>query len=241
MPDKKTYTVDEVQVLTVMTAIRKRPHMFVGGTRSEPNVIEDPEIPVRLLKEVLCTSIAAAHKGNVKRIGVDLFDQGKARIWDDGPSWDPTIHEMASKRAGYPLSLAEMHLTMLFACRDSLWGCEETDHLHDLCELGIVTTNALCSLFELEIRRDGQLWKQTYRQGEPERPLEVVPFYTRSEDRNGLRPNPTGVDIFLQLDGTIIKSLDFDLNQLVKWCEKVKGPEFVITKGGPKVVIPSAL
>jgi DNA gyrase subunit B len=63
--------------------------------------------------------------------------------------------------------------------------------------VGVSVVNALSEQLELEIRRHGKVWRQTYRQGEPQSPLELIGTTTNTGTRITFHPDP---DIFSIID-----------------------------------------
>ena len=119
-------TYDEIQVLTGMEAIRKRPSMYVGELNSTAMV--------RLIVESMCLSRSRACSGEVKEIMLDVEEYGDNNYYvmlsDDAP--------MINDKDEHGMTTLEKVLEHLYACREMKTG--ETAHF---CDLGLVVVNAL--------------------------------------------------------------------------------------------------
>lgn len=160
------YVATDIQVLDGMSAIRKRPTMYIG----------DLEVAAtNLVQEVLCKSLSGACRGEVNRIRVYLFGAGdnyRVRIEDDGPGWDTDyypkpIHEKLGIE--HRLRNPEVLLTQIFACRDEKMAEEKK-----LCTLGVVCTNALSSQFDFCTRYNAETWAMSFQKGVVFRPFEMM-------------------------------------------------------------------
>lgn len=123
------FDVSEIQVLTGLEAIRKRPSMYVGELNSTAMV--------RLIVESMCLSRARACSGEVKEIVLDIEEQESGYyVWvsDDAP--------MPNDKDKHGMTVLEKVLEHLFACREMKTG--DTAHF---CDLGLVVVNALSKTF----------------------------------------------------------------------------------------------
>jgi DNA gyrase subunit B len=151
------YTADDIQVLSSHQAIRKRPRMYVGD-------LEAPSTLSHLVEQVMCASLDEALSGRCSHVTVSLHADGSATVEDDGPGIPTDVDPRSGKTA------VEILLTTLAACR----AMRQNEKAKDFCGLGLAVVNALSETFDVEIRRKGKTWSQSYRQGEPQGPLAIV-------------------------------------------------------------------
>jgi DNA gyrase subunit B len=206
-------SVKEIQVLDTMTAIRKRPRMYVGD-------LHDPLTATRILQEALCMPIAAGFEGKATRVSVSLFPNGRAIVSDDGEGWPVDVRTYPN---GQEISTAELYMTALFGCRDA-----KDPSTKGLCNNGIVMVNALSIECHLRIMKDGIAWGQTYDRGVPRHPLE--------QDGKTLRH---GTTLEFRLDPAILPLREFDLDALVVYCTETGGIHYDIDQYR-NVIIPKA-
>jgi DNA gyrase/topoisomerase IV subunit B len=187
---------NEITVLSVREAIRKRAHMYVGPL--------DELLPNRLLLESLCRSLPSGCQGHAKSLVIDLWESGKAAHEVDGPGWPNEVHEAFSKRYGREVRIPEILMMELAACRDM-----SEEKL--TCNHGMVTVNALSKSLLLENYVDGGRWKMTFFQG-----LLVDPY-----ERQG-RAEKTGTLLNFHLDPEIMPHVEFVVPELLVELAKVR-------------------
>ncbi len=148
--ESTTYDADAIQVLEGLEAVRKRPGMYIGST--------GPSGLHHMVYEVVDNSVDEAMAGHASRIEVRLLADGGCEVRDNGRG----IPVDASTQ--FPdMSAAEVVLTVLHAGgKFGGSGYKVSGGLHGV---GISVVNALSSLVEVEIDRNGERHAMAFRDG----------------------------------------------------------------------------
>ncbi|MCP2638334.1 DNA topoisomerase (ATP-hydrolyzing) subunit B [Microbacterium sp. HD4P20] len=182
------YGADDIQVLEGLEAVRKRPGMYIGST-GERGLHH-------LVQEIVDNSVDEALAGYCDNIEVTILSDGGVRVADNGRGIPVGIHKSEGK------STVEVVLTVLHAGGKFGGGAYAVSGgLHGV---GSSVVNALSTRLEVEVRQQGHVWRQSYRDGgQPLAPL--------AKEEESIE---TGTTITFWPDDEIFETVDFDYDTL---------------------------
>ncbi|MEF3082919.1 DNA topoisomerase IV subunit B [Luteimonas sp. SMYT11W] len=149
------YNAADIEVLSGLDPVKRRPGMYTDTTR-----------PNHLAQEVIDNAVDEALAGHAREIAVTLFKDGSCEVSDDGRGMPVDIHP-EEKIPGVELILTRLHAGGKFSNKNYTFS----GGLHGV---GVSVVNALSTLVEVHIKRDGSEHRITFRNGDRASPLEVV-------------------------------------------------------------------
>ncbi|HEY1713388.1 MAG TPA: DNA topoisomerase (ATP-hydrolyzing) subunit B [Solirubrobacteraceae bacterium] len=201
-----SYDAQDITVLEGLEAVRKRPGMYIGSTG------------VRglhhLIYEVVDNSVDEALAGRCSEVTTTIHPDNSVTVVDDGAGIPVAIMEKEQRPA------VEVVLTVLHAGGKfgDGGGYKVSGGLHGV---GVSVVNALSERLDVEIRRDGHVFRQTYARGKPQGDLV-----------KGEATSQTGTTITFLPDDEIFESLEIDFTVIE---ERMRDTAFLTR--GLKIII----
>ena len=183
----ENYGAEQIQILEGLEAVRKRPGMYIGSTSSRGLH--------HLVYEIVDNAVDEALAGFCTEIDVIINEDNSVTVVDNGRGIPIGIHE----KAGIPA--VEVVFTILHAGgKFGGGGYKVSGGLHGV---GASVVNALSNWLEVEISRDGKIYKQRYERGHVSYKLKEIG-----------KTDKVGTKVTFMPDDTIFDDVIFDFDTL---------------------------
>ncbi|MCS7134718.1 MAG: DNA topoisomerase (ATP-hydrolyzing) subunit B [Candidatus Pacearchaeota archaeon] len=189
MEEKNQYDVTSIKVLEGLEGVRKRPAMYIGSTGKEGLH--------HLAIEVINNSVDEALAGFCTKIYVKINKDGSLTVEDNGRGIPTEIHPQL-KKPGVEIVMTKLHAGGKF------------DHkiypiAGGLHGVGVSVVNALSEELTVQVKRNGKIYEQKYKRGEPVTELKVI---------GTCKPEETGTIVKFKPDKEIFSTTNFDFELL---------------------------
>ena len=184
------YDASDLRVLEGLEAVRIRPGMYIGST--------GPRGLHHLVYEIVDNSVDEALAGYASHIEVTILPDNAIRVVDDGRGI-PVDEVPGEGVSGVETVMTKLHAGGKFGGG----GYAVSGGLHGV---GISVVNALSTRVEIEVRRQGFHWTQTYVDQHPTAPLAKGKPMEDGES--------TGTSVTFWPDGTIFETTTYDFETL---------------------------
>lgn len=162
------YTAEDIEVLTGLDPVKKRPGMYTDTTR-----------PNHLAQEIIDNSVDEALAGHAKTVHVVLHKDQSVTVSDDGRGMPVDIHPEQGK-PGVEVILSTLHAGGKFSNKNYQFS----GGLHGV---GVSVVNALSKTLEVTIKRDGQVYRMGFKDGNKATDLQVIDTCGRRNTGTSLR------------------------------------------------------
>lgn len=186
----KTYDASDIVVLEGIEPVRRRPAMYIGGT--------DKTGLHHLVWEILDNAIDEVINGYATHIIVELDKSREGlRITDNGRGIPVDKHPKHKKSA------LEIIMTTLHA--GGKFDTGSYIHSGGLHGVGASVVNALSRHLEVQVKRDGREWEQTYQAGAPQGPVKALGNARGTGTSVYFRPDPKIFGKTIQFDPAVLQ------------------------------------
>jgi DNA gyrase subunit B len=202
MPDIKSYTAKDIQVLEGLEPVRKRPGMYIGST--------DSRGLHEMIREIVDNSVDESLAGIADKIWVYINEDGAAIVRDNGRGIPVEKHKSG-------LSALEVTMTKLHA--GGKFGGEAYKVSGGLHGVGASVVNALSSYFLVVVLKNGKAYYQEYKRGDPKKKVSLasqkqLDSWFPKEWGIKLKDGQTGTVTIFKPDDKVFKNIEFDSNKI---------------------------
>jgi topoisomerase-4 subunit B len=171
------YNAEDIEVLSGLDPVKRRPGMYTDTTR-----------PNHLAQEVVDNAVDEALAGHARIIDVKLYNDGSCEVADDGRGMPVDIHP-EEKIPGVELILTRLHAGGKFSNKNYTFS----GGLHGV---GVSVVNALSKHVDVFIKRDGNEYRMSFKDGDRASKLDVVGTVGKKNTGTRLRfwPDPKYFD-----------------------------------------------
>ncbi|HUT70854.1 MAG TPA: DNA topoisomerase (ATP-hydrolyzing) subunit B [Desulfatiglandales bacterium] len=199
MTTGKDYTASSIKVLKDLTAVRKRPAMYIGNTSTEGLH--------HLLYEVVDNSVDEALAGYCDQVDIRILSDNSIIVTDNGRGIPIDMHKL-EKLPALEVVMTKLHAGGKFDNK----SYKVSGGLHGV---GVSVVNALSEYLEVEVYLNGNVYHQRYERGITASPLEIIGKTKRR-----------GTSIHFRPDEVIFDNIDFSFDIV---CQRMRELAFLNT------------